>query len=311
MSKKDFIVGLDIGTTKICCIVGEVTGETASSTSSASAPHLPRDLRKGVVINIDSTVESITKAVEEAELMAGVEISTVYTGIAGGHIKSFNSTGIVAVKDKEITEQDVQPRDRRRQGRRDPARPRSDPHHSARIHDRRSGRHPRSDRHERRSPRSPRFTSSRARFRAPRTSSSAPTRPASTWLRSASSRSHRPKPCLLPTRRTWASLLVDIGGGTSDIAIFKDGAIVHTGVLAIGGNHLTNDIAVGLRTPQNEAEKIKITSRLRDVQRSSRRTRPSKCRAWAAASRASSPASCSPRSSSRAWKRFSRSSSAK
>src|SRR3989338_7024901 len=109
MSKKDFVVGLDIGTTKICCIVGEIV-ESSSRPSIdivgiGTAPS--SGLRKGVVVNIDSTVDSIAKAVEEAELMAGVEISTVYAGIAGGHIKSFNSSGVVAIKDKEITEQDV------------------------------------------------------------------------------------------------------------------------------------------------------------------------------------------------------------
>src|SRR3954470_3957032 len=110
MSRKDIVVGLDIGTTKICCIVGEVTegGPQASIDIVGIGTAPSTGLRKGVVINIDATVESITKAIEEAELMAGVEISNVYTGIAGGHIKSFNSTGIVAVKDKEITEQDVQ-----------------------------------------------------------------------------------------------------------------------------------------------------------------------------------------------------------
>src|SRR6476659_5003043 len=107
MSKKDFVVGLDIGTTKICAIVGEVGADNSIDiVGIGTAPST--GLRKGVVVNIDATVESITKAVEEAELMAGVEISTVYTGIAGGHIKSFNSTGVVAVKDKEITEHDVQ-----------------------------------------------------------------------------------------------------------------------------------------------------------------------------------------------------------
>ena len=110
MSKKDFVVGLDIGTTKICCVVGEVVeagpNPIIDIVGIGTAPST--GLRKGVVINIDTTVESISKAVEEAELMAGVEISTVYTGIAGGHIKSFNSTGIVAVKDREITESDVQ-----------------------------------------------------------------------------------------------------------------------------------------------------------------------------------------------------------
>src|ERR1700746_1938560 len=111
MSKKDFVVGLDIGTTKICCVVGEVVEAgpypVIDIVGIGMAPST--GLRKGGVINIDSTVESISKAVEEAELMAGIEISTVYTGIAGGHIKSFNSTGIVAVKEQRINEQDVQP----------------------------------------------------------------------------------------------------------------------------------------------------------------------------------------------------------
>src|SRR6266853_6158752 len=104
--KGEIVVGLDIGTTKICCIVGEVTPEGIDVIGIGTHPS--RGLRKGVVINIEATVSSIHKAVEEAELMAGVEISAVYAGIAGGHIKSFNSTGIVAVKDKEITEKDVQ-----------------------------------------------------------------------------------------------------------------------------------------------------------------------------------------------------------
>ncbi|MBI3534143.1 MAG: cell division protein FtsA, partial [Deltaproteobacteria bacterium] len=110
MSKKDFVVGLDIGTTKICCIVGEISEPNPNPRIDiigiGTTPST--GLRKGVVINIDSTVESITKAIEEAELMAGVEISTVYTGIAGGHIKSFNSSGVVAIKDKEISEYDIQ-----------------------------------------------------------------------------------------------------------------------------------------------------------------------------------------------------------
>src|SRR5438094_863867 len=107
MSKKDFFVGLDMGTTKICCIVGEISeqGPNAVIDIVGIGTSPSAGLRKGVVINIDATVESIMKAVEEAELMAGVEISTVYTGIAGGHIKSFNSTGVVAIKDREITQQ--------------------------------------------------------------------------------------------------------------------------------------------------------------------------------------------------------------
>ena len=109
-NKKDFVVGLDIGTTKICAIVGEVIeagpNPVIDIIGIGTAPST--GLRKGCVVNIDSTVESITKAIEEAELMAGVEISHVYTGIAGGHIKSFNSNGIVAIKDKEISENDIQ-----------------------------------------------------------------------------------------------------------------------------------------------------------------------------------------------------------
>src|SRR6185437_10144790 len=110
MSKKDFVVGLDIGTTKICCVVGEVVeaGPQPQIDIIGIGTAPSTGLRKGVVINIDSTVESISKAVEEAELMAGVEIGSVYTGIAGGHIKSFNSSGVVAIKDKEINEQDIQ-----------------------------------------------------------------------------------------------------------------------------------------------------------------------------------------------------------
>jgi cell division protein FtsA len=99
------VVGLDIGTTKICAVVGEVTGREINIIGIGTHPSI--GLRKGVVVNIESTVESIKKAVEEAELMAGCEISSVYAGIAGGHITGFNSRGIVAIKGPEITDQDV------------------------------------------------------------------------------------------------------------------------------------------------------------------------------------------------------------
>jgi cell division protein FtsA len=258
---KDFVVGLDIGTTKICCIVGEVSHDTSSAEPTidivgiGTAPS--GGLRKGVVINIDATVESITKAIEEAELMAGIEISTVYTGIAGGHIKSFNSTGIVAVKDKEITEQDVQrvidaakaiaiPLDREvihiipqeymingQDGIRDP------------------------------------IGMSGVRLEAKVHIVTGAVSSAQNIVKCANKAGlNVAEICLEPIASSEAVLsqdekdlgvaLVDIGGGTSDIAIFKDGAIVYTGVLAIGGNHITNDISVGLRTPQAEAEKIKI-----------------------------------------------------
>src|SRR5688500_621648 len=105
-NKGELVVGLDIGTTKICCIVGEVT-EAGGVDIVGIGTHPSKGLRKGVVINIEATVNSIQAAIEEAELMAGCEISHVYAGIAGGHIKGFNSHGIVAVKEREVTEPDI------------------------------------------------------------------------------------------------------------------------------------------------------------------------------------------------------------
>jgi len=259
MSKKDFIVGLDIGTTKICCIVGEVSeagsGSTIDIVGIGTAPST--GLRKGVVINIENTVESIAKAVEEAELMAGVEISTVYTGIAGGHIKSFNSTGIVAVKDKEITEHDVQRVI-------DAAKAVAIPLDREVIHiipqeyminDQDGIRDP--------------IGMNGVRLEGKVHIVTGAVSSAQNIIKCANKAGlNVAEICLQPIASAEAVLcqdekelgvvLVDIGGGTSDIAIFKDGAIVHTGVLAIGGNHITNDIAVGLRTPQHEAEKIKV-----------------------------------------------------
>ena len=256
MSKKDFVVGLDIGTTKICCIVGEVSeGGVIDIVGIGTAPSV--GLRKGVVINIDATVESITKAVEEAELMAGVEISSVYAGIAGGHIKSFNSTGIVAVKDREINEQDVQRVI-------DAAKAVAIPLDREVIHimpqeyvidDQDGIRDP--------------IGMSGVRLEAKVHIVTGAVSSAQNIIKCANKAGlNVAEICLEPIASAEAVLsqdekelgvvLIDIGGGTSDIAIFKDGAIVHTGVLAVGGNHITNDIAVGLRTPQNEAEKIKI-----------------------------------------------------
>ncbi|MCP4688109.1 MAG: cell division protein FtsA, partial [Desulfobacterales bacterium] len=104
-SQEEIVVGLDIGTTKICAVVGAISGEEVNIIGLGTHPSV--GLRKGVVVNIESTVESIKKAVEEAEIMAGCEISEVYAGIAGGHITGFNSRGIVAIKGSEITRSDV------------------------------------------------------------------------------------------------------------------------------------------------------------------------------------------------------------
>ena len=259
MSKKDIVVGLDIGTTKICCIVGEVVESgprpTIDIIGIGTAPS--HGLRKGVVVNIDSTVESIGKAVEEAELMAGVEISSVYTGIAGGHIKSFNSSGVVAVKDKEIQPQDVQrvieaakavaiPLDREvihiipqeyivddQDGIRDP------------------------------------IGMSGVRLEGKVHIVTGAVSSAQNIIKCANKAGlNVAEICLEPIASSEAVLandekelgvaLIDIGGGTSDLAIFREGAVVHTSVLALGGNHITNDVAVGLRTPQHEAELIKV-----------------------------------------------------
>ena len=103
--RENIIVGLDIGTTKICAIVGEVTDSGLDIVGIGTHPS--KGMRKGVIINIDATVESIRKAVEEAELMAGTEITSVYCGIAGSHIRGFNSHGVVAVKNREVTENDI------------------------------------------------------------------------------------------------------------------------------------------------------------------------------------------------------------
>ncbi|MDO9109652.1 MAG: cell division protein FtsA, partial [Desulfatirhabdiaceae bacterium] len=104
--QQDIIVGLDIGTTKICAVVGEVSGREINIIGIGAHPSV--GLRKGVVVNIEATVESIKKAVEEAELMAGCEITSVYAGIAGGHITGFNSRGIIAIKGPEVSPNDVE-----------------------------------------------------------------------------------------------------------------------------------------------------------------------------------------------------------
>ena len=259
MSKKDLIVGLDIGTTKIFAIVGEIVegglNPRIDIVGIGSSPS--RGLRKGNIINIDDTVESIRKAIKEAELMAGVEITTVYTGIAGGHIKSFNSTGIVAVKDREIISQDVHrvidaakavaiPMDREvlhvipqeyvidsQEGIRDPV-GMSGVRLEAKVHIVTGA-----------------VSSAQNLIKC---ANKAGLNVAEIILQPIASS----EATLEQDERELGVILVDIGGGTSDIAIFKEGAIVYTGVLAVGGNHITNDIAVGLRTPQHEAERIKI-----------------------------------------------------
>ncbi len=256
MGKKsgELIVGLDIGTTKICAIVGELTEEGIDIIGIGTHPS--KGLRKGVVVNIEATVGSIRRAIEEAELMAGCEITTVYTGIAGGHIKGFNSQGIVAVKDKEVREADIQRVI-------DAAKAVAIPLDREVIHvlsqefiidDQGGIREPLGMAGVRLEAKVHIVTGAVSSAQnivkcANRTGlnvSDIVLQP----LASAAA-------CLGEEERDLGVCLVDIGGGTTDIAIFSGGAIVHTAVLALGGNNLTSDIAIGLRTPAHEAERIK------------------------------------------------------
>jgi cell division protein FtsA len=252
--KEDLIVGLDIGTTTICAVVAEPTENGVDVVGIGTHPS--RGLRKGVVVDIDATVDSIKHAVEEAELMADCEISSVYAGIAGGHIEGFNSHGIVAVKDREVTESDV---------RRviDAAKAVAIPMDREVIHvipqeyiidDQDGIREP--------------LGMSGVRLEAKIHIVTAAVTSAQNIVKCANKAGLNvvdivleplasAEAVLADDERDLGVCLIDIGGGTTDIAVFADGAIKHTCVLGLGGYHVTNDIAVGLRTPFEEAERIK------------------------------------------------------
>lgn len=255
MGKKDnLVVGLDVGTTKICAIVGEVTSTGIDIIGIGSHPS--KGLRKGVVINIESTVESIKKAIEEAELMAGCNITSVYAGIAGGHIKGFNSHGVIAVKGGEVNSSDVSRVI-------DAARAVALPMDREVLHilpqefiidDQDGIKEPKG--------------MSGVRLEAKVHIVTGAASSAQNIVKCANQAGLDVNDIVLEQLASSESALnadekdlgvaiVDIGGGTSDIAIFSEGSIRHTAVLSLGGNHLTNDIAVGLRTPADAAEKIK------------------------------------------------------
>ena len=251
----EILVGLDIGTTKICAIVGEVTDEGTIDIIGIGS-HPSKGLRKGVVVNIDATVASIKRAIEEAEHMAGCEITTVYTGIAGGHIKAFPSHGVVAVKDKEVRQQDV---DRVIEQAKAVAIPldREVIHVLPQefvVDDQDGVKEP--------------VGMSGVRLEAKALIVTGAVSSAQNIVKCAQRTGLNVSDIVLqPLASSLATLsddekelgvcLVDIGGGTTDIAIFHNGAIHHTAVISLGGNHLTNDVAVGLRTPTHEAERIK------------------------------------------------------
>ena len=251
----EIIVGLDIGTTKICAVVGEVHPGGVEIIGTGSHPS--DGLRKGVVINIEHTVDSIKEAVEEAETMAGCEISSVYAGIAGGHIKGFNSEGVIALKEKEVTKKDIErvieaasavaiPMDREvihtlvqefivddQDGISDPL-GMSGVRLEAKIHIVTGA-----------------VTSAQNIIKC---ANRAGLDVHDIILESLASS----ETVLSKEERNLGSALIDFGGGTTDMAVFSKGSIKHTSVLPLGGDNLTYDIAIGLRTPKLEAEKIKI-----------------------------------------------------
>ncbi len=259
MAKREhrtLIVGLDIGTSKVVALVGEVAADGAIELLGVGSQP-SRGLKKGVVVNIESTVQSIQRAVEEAELMAGCEIHSVYAGIAGSHVRSLNSHGVVAIRDREVTQHDVDhvidaakavaiPADQKilhvlpqefiidgQEGIRDPI-GMSGVRLEAKVH----------------------------------------------IVTGAESAAQNIEKCiqrcglsvddvvLEQLASSFATLtedekelgvcLVDIGGGTTDLAVFADGAIRHTAVIPIAGDQVTNDIAVSMRTPTHYAEEIKV-----------------------------------------------------
>ena len=255
-SDRNLLVGLDIGTSKVVAIVGEMHADGALEIIGIGS-HPSRGLKKGVVVNIESTVQSIQRAVEEAELMAGCEIHSVYAGIAGSHVRSLNSHGIVAIKDKEVVQGDVErvidaakavaiPADQKilhvlpqeyiidsQEGIRDPI-GMSGVRLEAKVH----------------------------------------------IVTGADSAAQNIVKCvqrcglavddivleqlassyavLTEDEKDLGVCVVDIGGGTTDIAVFGGGAIRHTAVIPIAGDQVTNDIAVSMRTPTQYAEDIKI-----------------------------------------------------
>ena len=254
--EKNLIVALDIGTSKVVAIVGEITADNEIEIIGLGS-HPSRGLKKGVVVNIESTVQSIQRAIEEAELMSGCQIRSVYAGIAGSHIRSLNSHGIVAIRDKEVMAADV---DRVI----DAARAVAIPADQKILHilpqefiidEQESIREP--------------IGMSGVRLEAKVHMVTGAVSAAQNIIKCvrrcglevddiileqlASSHS-----VLTDDEKELGVCLVDIGGGTTDIAVFAEGAIRHTAVIPIAGDQVTNDIAVALRTPTQYAEEIKI-----------------------------------------------------
>ena len=255
-NKNRIIVGLDIGTSKVVAIVGEINPEGRLEIIGLGS-HGSKGLKKGVVVNIESTVQSIQRAIEEAELMAGCQIQSVFAGIAGSHIRSMGSHGIVAIRDREVFQPDI---DRVI----DAAQAVAIPADQKILHilpqefiiDTQEGvKEP--------------LGMSGVRLEAK-------VHLVTCAVNAAQNIEKCIKQCglgvddiileqlassysvLTEDEKDLGVCMVDIGGGTSDIAIYTEGAIKHTAVIPIAGDQVTNDIAMALRTPTQNAEEIKI-----------------------------------------------------
>jgi cell division protein FtsA len=257
LGKQNLIVGLDIGTTKIAVIISELE-ESGPPRIVGMGTSRSEGLKRGVVINLEKTVESITKALEDAEMMAGVKVSSVFAGIAGDHIRSINSRGVIALSGSgsEISSKDVErvinaaravalPMDREiihvlpqeytvddQSGIKDPI-GMSGVRLEAEVHIVTGA-----------------VTSAQNIYRSVKKAGLEVCDLVLQPLASSYA-------LLSPEEEELGVALIDLGGGTTDIAIFHDGSIRHTAVIGLGGNNVTNDIAIGLRTPVEQAEEIK------------------------------------------------------
>ena len=254
--QREMIVGLDIGTSKVAAIVGEINVDGGIEVVGIGS-HPATGMKKGVVVNIESTTQSIRRAIEEAELMAGCRIQSVYTGISGSHVKSLNSHGIVAVRSKEVTQTDVDrvidaacavaiPADQKvmhvlpqefavddQDGIAEPV-GMSGVRLEARVH---------------------MVTGS---VSAAQNITKCVNRCGLEVDRLILEQLASSYAVLTEDEKDLGVCMIDIGGGTSDIAVFHKGAIRHTAVIPIAGDQVTNDIAVALRTPTQHADEIKI-----------------------------------------------------
>ena len=253
---RNLLTGLDVGTSKVCALVGESLAEgELAILGHGVAPCT--GLRKGVVVNIEATVEAIRAAIDEAEKTSGVRIGSVVTGVAGPHIRGLNSHGIVAVRGGEVGSRDV---DRVIDAARAVAIPLDRqvlhilPQQFA-VDDQEGVREPIGMAGVRLEARIHIVTAAQSYGQnLNKCCERAGVTPADMVFEPLASADA----ALFPEERELGVALIDIGGGTTDIVVFHGGAVMHTAVLPLGGNHLTSDVAAGLRTPISDAERLKV-----------------------------------------------------